>query len=109
MFDKRELIFAKRDRDAWQKIRRVLKEAGDFGVRAGHYQQESVVSCGCGAHLDPRDFGPRGKIDREIYWVKVIRGREEDARTLLRSHGIEPEIDETVKLDAPHRKNLENT
>ena len=104
MFKKRVLLFEKRDRETWTRIKAALKETGFSGVQSGHYLQESVVSCGCGAHLDPRDFGKNGKIDRDIYWVKVLEGDGEKAREVLLRRGIVPEVDETVRLDAPHRK-----
>ena len=79
MFEKRVYIFKKRDRETWDRIRTVLKEAGLTGVKSGHYLQETVMGGGCGAKLDPRDFGGHGRIDREIYWVKVIQGDEKKA------------------------------
>ena len=66
MFEKRVYIFKKRDRETWDRIRTVLKEAGLTGVKSGHYLQETVMGGGCGAKLDPRDFGGHGRIDREI-------------------------------------------
>ena len=59
---------------------------------------------GCGAKLDPRDFGPRGRIDREIYWVEVRQSDEEQARDILRRSGIVPVVEEDVLLDAALRK-----
>ena len=104
MFEKRTVIFKKRDRETWQQIRDALREAGLPGVRAGHYLQETVMGGGCGAKLDPRDFGARGRIDRDIYWVKVIRGDEEKARDILRRSGIVPVVEDDVLLDAALRK-----
>ena len=104
MFEKRVDIFKKRDRETWLKIRAALKEAGLPGVKAGHYLQETVMGGGCGAKLDPRNFGSRGTIDRDIYWVKVIAGDEEKARKILRKNGIVPVVEENVLLDAALRK-----
>ena len=104
MFEKRVDIFKKRDRETWLKIRAALKEAGLPGVKAGHYLQETVMGGGCGAKLDPRNFGSRGTIDRDIYWVKVIAGDEEKAREILRKNGIVPVVEENVLLDAALRK-----
>ncbi|MBR6209040.1 MAG: hypothetical protein IKQ69_08565 [Oscillospiraceae bacterium] len=104
MFEKRIDIFKKRDRETWQQIRDALKAAGLRGVRAGHYLQETVMGGGCGAKLDPRDFGPRGRIDREIYWVEVRQSDEEQARDILRRSGIVPVVEEDVLLDAALRK-----
>ena len=104
MFEKRVDIFKKRDRETWLQIKAALKEAGLPGVRAGHYLQETVMGGGCGAKLDPRNFGGRGTIDREIYWVKVIAGDEEKAREIQRKNGIVPVVEENVLLDAALRK-----
>ena len=97
-------IFKKRDRESWQQIKTVLKDAGLPGVKAGHYLQETVMGGGCGAKLDPRNFGAKGTIDREIYWVSVPVDEEEKARDILRQNGIVPVVDENVLLDAALRK-----
>ena len=104
MFEKRVEIFKKRDRETWLQIRQALKEAGLPGVRAGHYLQETVMGGGCGAKLDPRNFGGHGQIDRDIYWVKVIEGDEEKAREILLRSGIVPVVEKDVLLDAALRK-----
>jgi len=104
MFEKRVEIFKKRDRETWTQIKAALKEAGLPGVRAGHYLQETVMGGGCGAKLDPRNFGGHGTIDRDIYWVKVIAGDEEKAREILRQNGIVPVVEKDVLLDAALRK-----
>ena len=104
MFEKRVEIFKKRDRETWTQIKAALKEAGLPGVRAGHYLQETVMGGGCGAKLDPRDFGGRGRIDREIYWIEVPQSQEERAREILRENGLVPVVEENVLLDAALRK-----
>lgn len=104
MFEKRVYIFKKRDRETWEQIKEALKEAGLPGVKSGHYLQETVMGGGCGAKLDPRDFGGHGKIDRDIYWVKVIEGDEEKAKEILKRSGIVAEVEEDVLLDAALRK-----
>ena len=104
MFEKRVDIFKKRDKETWLQIKAALKEAGLPGVKAGHYLQETVMGGGCGAKLDPRNFGARGTIDRDIYWVKVIAGDEEKAREILRQNGIVTEVQDDVLLDAALRK-----
>ena len=104
MFEKRVAIFKKRDRETGQQIRGALREAGLPGVKAGHYLQETVLGGGCGAKLDPRDFGGHGRIDRDIYWVEVRVSDEEKAREILRRSGIVPEVEENVLLDAALRK-----
>ena len=104
MFEKRVDIFKKRDKETWLQIKSALKEAGFRGMRSGHYLQETVMGGGCGAKLDPRDFGGHGRIDREIYWVNVIKGDEEKALEILRRSGIVPVVEENVLLDAALRK-----
>ena len=104
MFEKRTYIFKKRDKETWKAIKTALKEAGLPGVKAGHYLQETVMGGGCGAKLDPRDFGGKGKIDRDIYWVKVIEGDEEKARDILKRNGIVAVVEDDVLLDAALRK-----
>ncbi len=104
MFEKRVDIFKKRDKETWLQIRSALKEAGFRGMRSGHYLQETVMGGGCGAKLDPRDFGGHGRIDREIYWVDVIKGDEEKALEILRRSGIVPVVEDNVLLDAALRK-----
>ena len=100
MFEKRVYIFKKKDRETWQEVKKALQEGGLAGVKAGHYLQETVMGGGCGAKLDPRDFGSKGRIDREIYWVKVIEGDEEKARDILRRNGIVPVIETDLMTDA---------
>ncbi|MBE6909639.1 MAG: hypothetical protein E7474_08755 [Ruminococcaceae bacterium] len=107
MFEKHIDIFKKRDRETWLRIKSALKEAGLRGVRSGHYLQDVVLAGGCGAKLDPRDFGAKGKIDREIYWVSVIAADEERARDILRKNGIVAEIADDLMTDAALRKRPE--
>ncbi|MBE7004629.1 MAG: hypothetical protein E7425_10185 [Ruminococcaceae bacterium] len=104
MFEKRVEIFKKRDRETWLAIRAALKESGLRGVRAGHYLQDVVMAGGCGAKLDPRDFGAKGKIDREIYWVRVLADDEERAREILRKNGLVAGIGDDLMVDAALRK-----
>ena len=104
MFKKRVPIFKKRDRETWTQIKTALKEAEFSGFKAGHYLQETVMGGGCGAKLDPRDFGGHGRIDRDIYWVEVPEEREEEAREILRRAGIVPTVEADVLLDAALRK-----
>ena len=101
---KRVDIFKKRDRESWLQIRSTLKEAGLPGVRSGHYLQETVMGGGCGAKLDPRDFGSRGKIDRDIYWVSVLAEDEARARDILRRSGLVPVTEADILQDAALRK-----
>jgi hypothetical protein len=44
---------------------------------------------GCGYKLDLRNFGPKGKIDREVYYLDVPEGEEYKAVDLLDTAGID--------------------
>ncbi len=108
MFEKRVEIFKKRDKGTWLEIKETLKSAGIRGVRAGHYLQDSVMAGGCGAKLDPRDFGKKGRIDREIYWIKVRESDEKNVLNILRQNGIVTVVESDAELmtDAALRKNV---
>ena len=104
MFEKHVDLFKKRDKETWMQLKAALKDAGLKGVRSGHYLQETVMGGGCGAKLDPRDFGPNGRIDREIYWIDVVQSREAEAREIIRRAGLVAEVEDNVLLDAALRK-----
>lgn len=107
LFKKRVTIFKKRDRETWLQIRNVLKENGFRGMHSGHYLQETVMGGGCGAKLDPRDFGKNGRIDRDIYWIEVPADQEAFVKDLLLRNGLVPVIEDNVLLDAALRKKPE--
>ena len=94
----RELVIA------WTEIRDLLKKEGVAGISAGHYLQESVMAGGCGAKLDPRDFGKKGKIDRDIYYIRVRAADADRVREILRRNGITAGIDEDLMTDAALKK-----
>lgn len=100
MFEKRTVIFKKKDKETWTKIKNALKEGGLTGFKASHYLQDSVMAGGCGAKLDPRDFGDKGKIDHEVYVIKVKENDVEEAKNILLRNGIVVEIDESLLTDA---------
>lgn len=82
LFEKREEVFSRKDKAAWLRAREALKNAGVQGVRARHCQVEPPT-CGCGAKLDIRDYGPKGKIDREEYFITVPVSQAKKAREVL--------------------------
>lgn len=88
-FEKREEIFCKQDRKGWTMARAALKAAGIRGVRAWHYETDPPVG-GCGCKLDIRNFGPNGRIDREMYVVTVPAAEMEKALAVLTSPGGQP-------------------
>lgn len=98
LFERKTDIFRKKDKATWLEIKKALKEAGIKGVSAGHYLQDSVMAGGCGAKLDPRDFGPKGKIDHDIYFVKVKESQAEKAREELTKRGIVAEVKSMKEL-----------
>ena len=93
-FEKKVTIFKKKDREAWQRIKDALKEEGFKGFRASHYFADTLCACGCGSKLDPRNFGAKGKIDRDIYFVDVRKDDAERARTVLQARGIEAVVED---------------
>ena len=98
MFEKKETIYKKKDRETWLAIRSLLKEQGFKGVSAGHYLQDSVMACGCGAKLDPRDFGAKGKADHDIYYIRVRLNDVQPALDLIRQNGLVAEVKSTEDL-----------
>ena len=104
MFEKKETIFKKKDRETWSAIRKVLKEEG-IRSSAGHYLQDSVMACGCGAKLDPRDFGAKGKADHDIYFIKVRADEADRAREVIRRSGLKAEVVDAAPLpDVCHER-----
>ncbi len=87
-FSKKVTIFQKKDKETWQRIKDVLKSAGIKGVRASHYSADTLCACGCGSKLDPRNFGAKGYIDRDIYFVEVREEDSERARNIIAENGI---------------------
>ncbi len=104
MFEKKTDIFKKKDRAAWTEIKDLLKKEGVTGVSAGHYLQDSVMAGGCGAKLDPRDFGEGGKIDREVYYIRVKDNDLERVQEILRQNGVAAGIDDDLMTDAALKK-----
>ena len=86
LFEKREEVFCKRDREDWTAAKAALKAGGIRGIRAWHCEVEPPVG-GCGCKLDIRDFGPNGRIDREMYLVTVPSAEAGRAREVLASLG----------------------
>ena len=62
LLEKKEILYSVRgNRAEWKKLKKALKDAKIRGVSSDVWQDEAPA-CGCGAHLDIRDFGPNGKI-----------------------------------------------
>ena len=92
-FSKKITIYKKKDKETWQKIKDVLKNAGLKGVRASSYAADSLCACGCGSKLDPRNFGANGYIDRHVYFIDVNTDDEQKAKNILAECGIETFIE----------------
>lgn len=80
-----------------------MKDAGITGIKAGSYFADPVAACGCGAHLDPRNFGAGGRVDRNIYYIEVPESQKDRALAALAERGIVPEVDEQAAVDAASR------
>ncbi len=73
MFEKKVDFYKKKDRDTWLQIRKALAEE-------------------VGGYLDPRNYGANGKIDRDIYYVRVREKDMQAAREAIRRHGLTTQI-----------------
>lgn len=82
LFEKREIVFDKKDKPGWLRAKEALQAAGIRSVRGTSYEVEPPV-CGCGSKLDPRDFGPKGKIDRKMYRITLPASEAERGRQIL--------------------------
>ena len=86
-FTKEKLVYKEKgNKQEWQKARELLKQAG-IKMSTTSIPSEAPT-CGCGAKLDIRDFGPQGKIDRDMYYIDVPEKEYEAARQLLAEAGI---------------------
>ncbi len=82
LFAKKVKVYeVKGDKPSCKKMKQVLKDAG-IRVSTTIWTDE-VAGCGCGAKLDNRDFGPRGKIDRDIYTLRVLSQDQDRAKRLV--------------------------
>ena len=82
LFEKREEVFCKRDQEGWRAAKAALQAAGVRGVKAWHCETEPPAG-GCGCKLDIRNFGPKGRIDRELYIIAVPVSELDNARAAL--------------------------
>lgn len=103
LFEKKVLIFRKRDRQTWEKIREILNEEG-IRFSSSRYEQENIPVGGYSA-MDPRNFGKGGRIDRHIYTISVKESLGSDAREAVRRAGIVSEVEdlESLTMDASQK------
>jgi len=88
LLEKKEILYSVRgNRAEWKKLKKALKDARIRGVSSDVWLDEAPA-CGCGAHLDIRDFGPRGKIDRNWYYIMVADLDSVKAREVLQGLGF---------------------
>lgn len=92
LFEHKKLIYRKRDKNTYRKIKSILKAEGFKQVSSGHYLQEEIIPGGCASQLDPRNFGPNGRIDRDIYYIKVPVSSYDNACNAILHHGIKAEV-----------------
>ena len=93
LFEKKVLIYRKKDKDTWWRIREALRQGGIRRVSTGHYSNDPVAPNGIGGMLDPRDFGTGGRIDRDTYYIRVPASEEAKAQQCIRSSGLVAEIE----------------
>ncbi len=98
LLEKKVPVFRKRDLAAQKEIKEALDEAGIWN-RCSHYEQEEIPVGGYSA-MDPRNYGKKGRIDREIYVVSVKASDQERALDAIRSAGLVAEVKTTKELTA---------
>ena len=103
LFERRTPIFRKKDRVRWELFKEALEAEGVRDIRAYSYNAELLCANGCGAKLDPRDFGVRGPIDRNVYVIEAREKRREAVLAALARRGLAPEVDENPTMDAAER------
>ncbi len=88
LFGKREVAYEVEGNKAlWKAAKAVLKEAGikimETGIREG---EMPIISCG--PKIDRRNYGPKGWIDHNIYYISVKPEDVERAKALLSNVGV---------------------
>ena len=90
LFEKKVSVFKKRDKETWTKVKDALKEAG-IKCSSGHYQMDNIVQAGY-AGLDIRNLGPKGRIDRDVYYIDVKESVKDQALEVIRAAGLVTEV-----------------
>ena len=104
MFEKKEYIYRKKDKETWLQIKAALKEDGiKKGISTGHFDGDTLPTCGCGAKLDPRNYGEKGRADHDVYFVKATAAVREEALECIRRHGLVAIVDMEAAYDAKER------
>ena len=106
LFEKKVPVFRKRDKAAQEKIREALDAAGIWN-RCSHYEQEEIPVGGYSA-MDPRNYGKKGRIDREVYVVNVKAADQERALDAIRSAGLVTEVKTPKELTSEAADKIRN-
>ena len=86
-FTKEKLVYKEKGKEQeWKQARTLLKDAG-IKMTTTSLPSEAPT-CGCGAKLDIRDFGPNGKQDRNMYYIDVAVEDWDAAKKVLVKAGI---------------------
>lgn len=106
MFEKKVPVYRKRDRETQEKIKEALDAAGVWN-KCSHYEQEDIPVGGYSA-MDPRNFGKKGRVDREVYAVYVKAADEERALSAIRKAGLVTEVKTPGELTAQAADKIRN-
>ncbi len=106
LFEKKVPVYRKRDREMWTRIREAL-DAGGVRCSSSHYEQEEIPVGGYSA-MDPRNFGKKGRIDREIYVIYVKESALEEAKRVIREAGLVSEVKTTEELTREAARKIQN-
>ena len=90
LFEKKVPVYRKRDRETRDRIREALDQAGIWN-KCTHYEQEEIPVGGYSA-MDPRNYGKRGRIDREVYVIYVKDSAKELALQAIRDAGLVTQV-----------------
>ncbi len=74
------VVYRSRDKDDWEKAKRLLEEAG---IEHYPFAAEEVPVAGCGAKINPGRFINKGKISSCIYRIEVSSSNQEKAENIL--------------------------
>lgn len=106
LFEKKVPVFRRRDRETQARIREALNAAGIWN-RCSHYEQEEIPVGGYSA-MDPRNYGKKGRIDREVYVVYVKAVEEEKAKEAIRGAGLVAEVKSPKELTGEAAEKIRN-
>lgn len=106
LFEKKVPVYRRRDRNTWEKIRAALEQEGIWN-RCSHFEQEDIPVGGYSA-MDPRNFGKKGRVDREVYVIYVKESALERARSAIRNAGLVTEVMSVKELTSEAAEKIKN-